>query len=223
MTARETIPWWTILAAAAFILFAMGAGYHAIGIPPVAIVGGSGALGFIFWLWSYRRGPIDPAVILPPFLLTTACLEIHMIEEYRMGFGPAISRLFDISWTEQGFLLVFAFIGPIIYSLTALGLYRRNVLAGFIAWFIFIGPGVAEVTHFIFPFIRPALLPEDPRTITQVVHNGHLVEHMRNYFIGTTGRYYFPGLYTAVLPMIPGIFGIYAVIRERRHRAIQNW
>jgi hypothetical protein len=55
--------------------------------------------------------------------------------------------------------------------------------------------------------------------IKQIVHNGHLEEHMRNYYIGTTGRYYFPGLYTAVLPMIPGIFGIYAVIRERRCRS----
>src|SRR3546814_15580334 len=83
-------------------------------------------VGFILWLWSYRRGPIDPAVILPPFLITTACLEIHMIEEYLTGFGPAMSRLFDISWTERSFLLVFAFMGSIIYLLTALGLYRRR-------------------------------------------------------------------------------------------------
>ena len=41
---------------------------------------------------------------------------------------------------------------------------------------------------------------------------------MRNYFIGTTGQYYFAGLYTAVLPMVPGIYGIYAVIRESRRR-----
>jgi hypothetical protein len=41
---------------------------------------------------------------------------------------------------------------------------------------------------------------------------------MRNYFIGTTGQYYFPGLYTAVLPMVPGIYGIYAVIRASWRR-----
>src|SRR3546814_7275411 len=72
-----------------------------------------------------------------------------MIEEYLTGFGPAMSRLFDISWTERSFLLVFAFMGPIIYLLTALGLYRRSPLAGFAAWFIFIGPGVAEFNTFI--------------------------------------------------------------------------
>src|SRR5262249_17375298 len=38
-----------------------------------------------------------------------------------------------------------------------------------------------------------AVVPDDPQTITQAVGNGSLVENMRNYFIGTTGRYYFPG------------------------------
>src|SRR3546814_18323878 len=139
-----------------------------------------------------------------------------MIEEYLTGFGPAMSRLFDISWTGRSFLLVFAFMGPIIYLLTALGLYRRSPLAGFAAWFIFIGPGVAEFTHFIFPLIEPAIRPADPNIITQTVGNGRLVENMRNYSQGETGRYYFPGLYPACLPIIPGMFGIYAVLGEGR-------
>jgi hypothetical protein len=215
---RQNIPAWSIGAAVAFVAVAMGAGYRSIGLPPVIIVGGSGVIALMLWLWTYHRGSIDAAVILPPFLLTIACLEAHMIEEYVTGFGPAMSRLFDISWTERGFLLVFAFIGPIIYSLTALGLYWRIPLAGFVACFIFIGPGVAEFTHFIFPLITPAILPDDPQAVTQVVSNGNLVENMRNYFIGTTGQYYFPGLYTAVLPMVPGIYGIYAVIRASWRR-----
>jgi hypothetical protein len=215
----QNIPASSILAAVVFVAVAMWAGYSYIGLPPVVIVGGSGMIALLLWLWTFRRGPIDPAVILPPFLLTVACLEVHMIEEYVTGFGPAMSRLFDISWTERGFLLVFAFIGPIIYSLTALGLYWRIPLAGFVACFIFVGPGVAEFTHFIFPLIKPAILPDEPQTVTQMVSNGRLVENMPNYFIGTTGRYYFSGLYTAVLPMVPGIYGIYAVIREsRRHQ-----
>ena len=215
---RQNIPAWSIGAAVAFVAVAMGAGYRSIGLPPVIIVGGSGVIALVLWLWTYHRGSIDAAVILPPFLLTIACLEAHMIEEYVTGFGPAMSRLFDISWTERGFLLVFAFIGPIIYSLTALGLYWRIPLAGFVACFIFVGPGVAEFTHFIFPLITPAILPDDPQAVTQVVSNGNLVENMRNYFIGTTGQYYFPGLYTAVLPMVPGIYGIYAVIRASWRR-----
>jgi hypothetical protein len=211
----------SFVAALAFSGVAMIAGYRAIGLPPVIIVGGSSLIGLVMWSRTYRLGPIEPDVILPPFLLTVAGLEVHMIEEWNARFGPAMSRLFNISWTEHGFLLVFAFIGPILYALTALGLYRRIPLAGFIAWFIFIGPGTAEFTHFIFPLLRPAIEPDDLATISRTVANGRWVEGMPNYFFQVTGRYYFAGLYTAVLPMIPGIYGIVRVVRASRARAAQ--
>lgn len=206
------------LPAIAFALAAMIAGYRAIGMPPVVIVGGASVVGIGLWTRAYRHGACNPKVILPPFLLTVAMLEVHMIEEYVTGFGPAMSRLFNIQWTEFSFLLVFTFIGPIIYALTALGLFWRVRMAGFIACFIFVGPGVAEFTHFIFPLLRPALRPHDPAPIAALVGHGQLISAMPNYWIMTTGRYYFPGLYTAVLPMVPGIYGIYAVLRSARRR-----
>src|ERR1700731_5134186 len=146
--------------AATFLLVTMLAGYRYIGWPPGLIVGGSGSAAFVLWPLTYLRRPLPPEVVLPPFLLTVAALETHMIEEYLTGFGPAMSRLFDISWSEKSFLVIFSFIGPVIYTLTALGLYYRIPIAGFFAWFIFIGPGVAEFTHFIFPLIRPDILPD---------------------------------------------------------------
>ena len=206
----------SVIAALAFIVVAMVSGYRAIGIPPVVIVGGSGVVGFVMWVRTYLRKPVSPEIILAPFLLTVAALEAHMAEEYLTGFGPAMSRLFDISWTERSFLIVFAFIGPVLYSLTALGLYYRAPLAGFLAWFIFIGPGVAEFTHFIFPLLRPAIQPDTPGTITTAVSNGRIVAEMRNYWVHTTGRYYFPGLYTAILPMMPGIWAIRRLLRAHR-------
>jgi hypothetical protein len=205
----------SVIAAVAFALTAMTLGYRKIGLPPVVIVGGSSVVALVMWIKYYLRKPLAPDVILPLFLLTVAALEIHMAEEYLTGFGPAMSRLFDISWTERSFLIVFAFVGPTLYSLTALGLFYRVPFAGFLAWFIFIGPGVAEFTHFIFPLLRPAILPELPGTISQAVSNGRFVADMRNYYIGTTGRYYFPGMYTAVLPMIPGIWAIVRMVRSR--------
>ena len=203
----------SFIAALLFLAVAMVAGYRNIGVPPVVIVGGSGLIALVLWSKTYLRRPLDPGVILPLFLLTVAALEVHMIEEYLTGFGPAMSRLFDISWTERSFLLVFTFIGPILYTLTALGLYYRVPLAGFIAWFIFIGPGVAEFTHFIFPLLQPAIQPELAAPVTAAVSNGRLVSEMPNYWIGTTGLYYFPGMYTAILPMIPGIYAIVRIIR----------
>jgi hypothetical protein len=205
----------SVIAAVAFALTAMTLGYRTFGLPPVVIVGGSSVVALVMWIKYYLRKPLAPDVILPLFLLTVAALEIHMAEEYLAGFGPAMSRLFDISWTERSFLIVFAFVGPTLYSLTALGLFYRVPFAGFLAWFIFIGRGVAEFTHFIFPLLRPAILPELPGTISQAVSNGRFVADMRNYYIGTTGRYYFPGMYTAVLPMIPGIWAIVRMVRSR--------
>lgn len=203
----------SLAAAVAFVLIAMAAGYWAIGLPPVVIVGGSGVVGLVMWHRTYLKRPLAPDVILPPFLLTVAALEVHMCEEYFTRFGPAMSRLFDISWTEQSFLLVFAFIGPALYALTALGLYYRVPLAGFLAWFIFVGPGLAEFTHFIFPILEPAIRPELSASVSQVVAGKSFIADMPNYYFGTTGRYYFSGMYTAVLPMIPGVYAIYRVVK----------
>jgi hypothetical protein len=191
----------------------MTAGWRNIGLPPVVIVGGAGLAALVLWHRTYLRRPLAPAVILPGFLLTVAALEVHMAEEYLTGFGPAMSRLFAISWPERSFLMIFAFVGPTLYALTALGLYYRVPLAGFLAWFIFLGPGVAEFTHFLFPLLRPAIQPTLLAPVTQAVANGRVVAAMPNYWLGATGRYYFPGLYTAVLPMIPGIWSIRRVLR----------
>src|SRR5439155_10447212 len=172
-----------IAAALLFAATVMVAGYWSIGAPPVVIVGGSSMIGLVFWIWTYLRRPLDPRVMLPPFLLTVAALEAHMAEEYLTGFGPAMSRLFDISWTEHSFLMVFAFVGPTLYALTALGLYYRVPLAGFLAWFILIGPGVAEFTHFVFPILRPAIQPELSGSISQAVSNDRFVADMHNYWV----------------------------------------
>jgi hypothetical protein len=205
----------SILIAAIFIIVAGIQAYRNIGLPVVIIVGGSGVAGFFLWYKTYLKWPVDPAIILPLFLLTVAALEIHMCEEYLTGFGPAMSRLFDITWSEKTFLMIFAFIGPVLYTFTALGLYKRVPIAGYVACFIFIGPGVAEFSHFIFPFLKPDLLPDLNATISQNV-KGAYISGMHNYWYKTTGHFYFAGMYTAILPMIPGIYAIRTLIKANR-------
>ncbi|QNF34218.1 hypothetical protein HUW51_16370 [Adhaeribacter swui] len=190
-------------------------GYLKIGLPPVIIVGGSAVVGFVCWYFTYFKNPTDPKIILPLFVLTVAALQIHIVEEYQMGFGPAMSRLFNIPWSEKSFLLIFALIGPTIYTLTTLGLYYKIPLAGFVAWFIFIGPGVAEFTHFIFPLLEPQIDPANPQDISRVI-KGVEIAAMPNYYYQTTGHYYFAGLYTAVLPMLPGVYAIFRLIKDKR-------
>jgi len=209
------------IAAGVFIVVANIQGYRHIGLPVVVIVGLSSIIAFLIWSGTYLKRPVDPKIILPLFLLTVAGLEVHMCEEYLTGFGPAMSRLFDISWTEKTFLMIFAFIGPVIYTLTALGLYYRIPLAGFMAWFIFIGPGLAEFTHFIFPAMRPDILPNVKGVIPQEVINGTVVTNLKNYFVETTGKYYFPGMYTAILPMIPGSYAVIKLLKNARNKSVE--
>jgi len=182
-------------------------GYIKIGLPPVVIIGGSALVALFFWHKTYLYHPTNPDTIVPLFALTVAGLQAHIVEEYLSGFGPAMSRTFGIHWSEKSFLLIFALVGPLIYTLTILGLQHKIPLAGFVAWFIFIGPGVAEFTHFIFPFKRPEIEPDNPAPVSTKVRGG-VIENMPNYYIKTSGRYYYSGMLTAVLPMIPGIYAI---------------
>src|SRR5215472_9658525 len=203
-----------IALAATFIVLTASLGYKYIGLPPVIIVGGSGLIGLIAWSATYLKRPTSPEIILPCFLLTVAALEVHIMEEYLTGFAPAMSCLFNITWTEHGFLIVFAFVGPALYALTAIGLFYRIRLAGFLAWFIFIGPGVAEFTHFIFPLLKPAIDPQTPQRVSHLFPNGVYISQMPNYYIHATGTYYFAGMYTAILLMIPGMYAIYKLLKE---------
>jgi hypothetical protein len=206
----------SMVIAATFLLVAMLAGYRYIGWPPVIIVGGSGAAAFVLWSLTYLRRPLMPEVVLPAFLLTVAGLQVHLIEEYLTGFAPAMSRLFNISWSVHSYLMIFVFIGPVLYILTALGLFRRVPLAGFLMCFIFIGPGVAEFTHFIFPVLKPDVQPTVAASVQAIVGRGQLMQNLPNFWVHVTGRYYFPGLYTAILPMIPGIYGIRKLLTAAR-------
>src|ERR1035438_8708074 len=200
--------------AAGFLIGAMLAGYRYIGWPPVIIVGGSGTAAFVLWSLTYLRRPLPAEVVLPAFLLTVTGLQVHLIEEYLTGFAPAMSRLFDISWSVHSYLMIFVFIGPVLYTLTALGLFRRVPLAGFLMCFILIGPGVAEFTHFIFPVLKPDVLPTVAAPVQAVVGRGQLMQNLPNFWVHVTGRYYFPGMYTAILPMIPGVYGLFNLVRS---------
>lgn len=166
-----------------------------VGLPPTIIVGASALVGFFCWRATNLRRAITPVPATVLFLLTTAALHVHMYEEHSALFGPAML--------------------PALYYLTAIGLLLRVPLAGFVAWFIFIGPGIAEFTHFIFPLLAPALEPANPSTIGAVI-NGVRIDGMANHHLAATGRYYFPGLYTAILPMIPGICAVWWMFRNRR-------
>ncbi len=191
-----------------------------VGLPTMIIVVSSATIGFFCWRVTNLRQAITPTKTATLFLLTVASLHVHMIEEHACLFGPAMSRLFNFAFPESKFLTVFVFILPVIYYLTAIGLMKRIPLAGFVAWFIFIGPGTAEFTHFIFPLIQPALEPNNLEPISTTINDIH-ISGMENHYYAVTGKYYFPGLYTAVLPMIFGSYSIWWLFKNR-HQTQKN-
>jgi hypothetical protein len=42
------------------------------------------------------------------------------------------------------------------------------------------------------------------------------MQNLPNFWVHVTGRYYFPGMYTAILPMIPGVYGLFNLVRAAR-------
>ena len=162
-----------------------------VGTPVMVIVATSAFIGLFCWRATNLRQPITPVTTAVLFLCTTAMLHTHMYEEHVSLFGPAMTRVFNVALPDERFLTVFVFILPVIYFLTAAGLLLRIPLAGFVAWFIFIGPGTAEFTHFIFPLIEPSIDPAGTTTISAIV-NGVQVDGMRNHYYWTTGEYSFP-------------------------------
>ncbi len=176
----------SLLTVMAFLVAFIIGGYFKFGYIVIAIVGGSALLAFFAWLKTTFNKPAEPAIILPIFLVGIACLMVHIIEEYLTGFAPRMSQTFHICFTTHEFVLFFGMAGYVVWILSALGLMYKNRVANFFAWVFLIGPGTAEIAHYIFP-----------------LYEG--------------GPYhYFPGMYTAWMPMIPGIYGIYILLKEAK-------
>jgi len=187
--------------------------YFGLGWVPVIIVGGPGLLAVLFWYRTYLTRPTDPAIIVPLFLITAAGFELHLVEEYLGHYAPAISRLFNIGWTDQSFVVI-CFLLAAALCLVSIGLYRRNPMAGFVAS-LFLFTRLAELAILIFPLLHPALQPEIVHSISQAVASGTYVAGMPNHYWRTTGSYYFPGMYTVVLPILPAIYALHRIWRAR--------
>ena len=175
-----------LLAIAFTATLAMGISATA-GVMVAVIVSGSMLVGLVGWARTSLKRPTTPARIVPVYLLTVFMLYVHIGEEYLYDFGPRIGALTGTGWTEAQNMLQFGFIVPAFWVLAALALYKRHPLGGFMAWFIFVGMFAGEPTHLlVFPVLEG-------------------------------GRYhYFPGAWTALLPMVMGVWGLYVILSDHR-------
>lgn len=198
------------------ILFVLtiGVGYLYIiaGKVVLALVGLPGL--FTYWLWykKFYKGRVDYLAILPAYLITVAGFVFHVIEELFGGYSLAISRIFNFSWTTQLFSLTILLISSILI-LVSVGLFYKKPLAGFIAT-LFIMTRFAELALFVFPLLSPAIKPEVSGLASTFI-NGVWVENMPTYYLKVTGSYYFPGMYSVLLPLIPAIFFVKKLLQSR--------
>jgi hypothetical protein len=182
---------------------------------PLLIVGVPGVLAYGLWYVTALQKPLDLAAILPLFLLTVAGFTINSVEEFLGHYGPAVGRLFNFVWTDQAFVVItLTLIGALL--MVAIGLWYRIAMAGLVA-IIFLTTRLAEVLMFAFPLWPPAIQPYFAGPIAQTVSNT-LVGEMPTYYLSAVGRYYFPGMFTVALPIIPAIFALYRIWMDRPSR-----
>ena len=153
-------------------------GFPLLGWAIVLLVGTAMSLALLAYRFTTYKSPRGPS-LLPYYLLTADGLRLHVLEEHFMGFPAAMRSIFELTaFEDRVFLVSFGFILPVVFLLGAVGLFCRRPFAEYLAWFLLLGPGSMEWVHYIFPLLQD-------------------------------GAYrYFPGMWTAWLPMIPGIPGI---------------
>jgi hypothetical protein len=161
--------------------------YIQAGPAPVGVIVGSMMGGMVGWLKTTSKRPANPRVILPPYLLMLSLFMVHVDEEYLFDFRGRIAAIFHSHWSEHDFVLLIVLVGPMAWILGGIGLWLRHPLGNFIVWFMLVGMILGEPTHLlVFPLLEG-------------------------------GRYhYFPGMWTALFPMIPAVYGVWRILADHR-------
>jgi hypothetical protein len=107
-----------LFGAIAFIVGLALVGYLAVGFAgalfSVALVGGLG-----LWLLTTYRTPVDPETIIEPYLITVILFIVHGSEEFAGHVERHLSQLSGLPVTQNDFLIIAAFCGPIVWVLGA--------------------------------------------------------------------------------------------------------
>lgn len=128
--------------------------------------------GFVFWLLTTCRVPIEPKAIITPYLITVVCFIIHVYEEYVSHIEKTLSHLSGTEVSQDNFLLIAAFSAPIIWLAGAIMILKRWQFGYFLMSTFLFGMMFGELSHFISPLLEGG------------------------------GYHYSAGMYTAILPVI---------------------
>jgi hypothetical protein len=169
-----------------FIIFFCLFSYEFLGIIGPIVLGGASAGGFLLYLKTGYKYRFDTSKVIIAYLLAVIFFIIHVYEEYIFGFEHIASELSGEVVAQQSFMTVAAFFGPVIWLVGAILIIKQWALGYYFLAFFFVAMTIAELTHFIFPFI--------------------LYGEWR----------YTAGVATAALPLIPAWYGLMITLKETR-------
>lgn len=140
--------------------------------------------GFIAWQRTTFHRPAGQEIVTLYFF-ALAAFNLHIIEEYITQFPEEVALIYgEQHLSSSAFLVAIGAVGFSLAIIMGIGLMHKNPIANYFAWFMFIGPGFVEFTHYIFPLIEGG-----PYRV-------------------------FPGMRTAWLIMIPGLIAGYKLFRD---------
>lgn len=160
--------------------------YFFVGKIGPIVIGGASAGGFLLYLKTGYKYRFDTSKVIVAYLLTVIFFIIHVYEEYIFGFEEIASQLSGQEVTQQSLLTFAAFFGPVMWISGAIFIIKEWALGYYFLAFFFVAMTIAELTHFIFPFI--------------------LYGEWR----------YTAGVVTAALPLIPAWYGLMITLKETK-------
>ena len=169
-----------------FVAGFVGMAYTYLGNIPAVVFSVASIGGFILWIFTTYKTPVNPYKVIIPYLTTVILFIIHVYEEYIMDFEVALTDIFGFHVDEPTLLTVAAFMAPVMWILGAILILKKTQFGYYFLSFFIIAMTMAELSHYIFPFMEDGTF------------------------------HYVPGMYTAALPLIPAGYALYVTLREIR-------
>lgn len=158
-------------------------GFLLLGPMPFYVFGFATLGGLALYLATLWRRRIDTREVLLPYLLAVILFIAHVAEEYFTDFETVIGTLSGVPVSEEAFLFVAGFLAPVLMLGGAVLIHLRHPMGDYMLCFFFVAMALAELSHFLFPYLI----------------RGHL--------------HYVSGMYTAALPLIPAVWGLWRMLQ----------
>jgi len=183
----------SVLLVLVFIAGFIGMAVVLLGKIPAIVFSVASIGGFVLWMATTYRTPIDTQKVIVPYLFTIILFIVHVYEEYMTDFEVAMTDITGFHMLERNFLTVAAFVAPILWLTGAILLLKKTHVGYYFLSFFFVAMTLAELSHFVFPFLEDGTF------------------------------HYVSGMYTAAIPLIPAAYGLQITMREiRKERSLRD-